>query len=605
MARAAWDSPFFFFFVLVLILLLLPWSPSSSSSCSAATGLQVEAAACPVPLVTRENRKTIASTESGTITSVDIDDGYRGTYHLQFFTLEPQSLLLPLLLHTDMVFYVHSGRGTVSWVDEGETYDLEVESGDVYRIGSGCVIYMRSHPDPLREKLRVYAIFSTIGSEVSPAAMHEAFVGAYSNVSDLVRGFDEAVLRMGFRVPAEVISGLKKAEKTPPIVPLAAEKETEAGLNWKEGIFEALTGGSRPLGPDNGKKVQKKKKKKTKTKAFNIVKAEPDVENCNGRSIAVTDEDLDALLESDIGVFMVNLTKGSMMGPHWNPFATEIAVVTHGRGMVQLVLPSVGAAGEIAAACQSLRFRANVGDVFLVPRYHPMAQMSFNDDYLSFVGFSTRVSKNHPQFLAGKRSVLQTLNKGILALSLGVPNATVEQLLVAQEDAIMLECTSCAEEEERKMEAEIQRQKEEEARKREEEEEARRREEEEAKKREEEEAARRQEEEAREREEEEKRRQQEEEEERRRQEEEEEGRGQEEERQRREEEAREREEEEKRKQQEEEEERRRQEEEEEARRQEEERQRREEQERARREEEEGAGGGGERERFKPWRLPMV
>lgn len=91
------------------------------------------------------------------------------------------------------------------------------------------------------------------------------------------------------------------------IVPFTAGNETD-GAGWKEGIFEALMGVGRPLGGDNGKK-KKKKKEKTKGKAFNILDAEPDVQNCNGQSIAVTDKESHALKGSDVGVFMVNLTK--------------------------------------------------------------------------------------------------------------------------------------------------------------------------------------------------------------------------------------------------------------------------------------------------------
>ncbi|CAA7393638.1 unnamed protein product [Spirodela intermedia] len=506
MATSAWSSHIS---SLSLVVVLLLW-PSSFPTVAA----RVDEDICAVPLVKRENRKTIASSDYGTISAVDVDDRYGGSYHLQFFTLEPQSLLIPLHLHVDMVFYVHSGRGTVSWVSDGETIDLEVKRGDIYRIGSGSVFYVRSHPDPLRQKLRIHAIFTTSTSEASP----EALVGAYSNLADLVRGFDEGVLRMGFRVSEEVISGLKSAERPLSIVPFTAGNETD-GAGWKEGIFEALMGVGRPLGSDNGKK----KKEKTKGKAFNILDVEPDVQNCNGQSIAVTDKEFHALKGSDVGVFMVNLTKGSMMGPHWNPRATEIAIVTHGEGMVQVVLPRVASSGERTRECLSWRFRVREGDVFLVSRYHAMAQMSFNNGSLSFVGFSTKVRKNRPQFLAGKRSVLQTLDRDILALSLGVSNTTVDKLLAPQGEAIMLDCTSCAEQEWERMAEDIekQRRREEEEARRKEEEEARRREEEEAevRKREEEEEERRREEE--EEEEAEARKREEEEEARRREEEEE------------------------------------------------------------------------------------
>lgn len=77
-------------------------------------------------LVKKDERMPIVSTEFGEISAVDIDDGSgsgsgsgswigRDSYHLQFITLEPNSLFLPVLsvlLHADMVFYVQTGINT-------------------------------------------------------------------------------------------------------------------------------------------------------------------------------------------------------------------------------------------------------------------------------------------------------------------------------------------------------------------------------------------------------------------------------------------------------------------------------------------------------------
>lgn len=195
-----------------------------------------------------------------------------------------------------------------------------------------------------------------------------------------------------------------------------------------------------------------------------------------------------------------------MMGPHWNPKATEVAIVTKGKGIVKLVCPSE------ASECKETSFLVGEEDVFVVPRYHAMVQMSFNNDSFAFMGFTTRASNNRPQFLAGKSSFLKLLDVGILAKAFNVSNSTINQLLGSrEEDSIIMDCTSCAEEELRRMEEgkEEGREpcKEEEERKR------REKEEEERERREEEESKRHDEE---------RRRQEEEEEEKRKKEEEEE-----------------------------------------------------------------------------------
>ncbi|KAK9113162.1 hypothetical protein Scep_020681 [Stephania cephalantha] len=531
-------------------------------------------------VIAKDRRKEIAVTEYGQISAVDVHDQIRGAhYHLQFITLEPNSLFLPVILHADMIFYVHSGSGSLNWVGEEKMNEIKVERGDVYRLHTGSVFYLQSSLESTREKLRIHAIFTNSTDDQNQQRM---FSGVYSSVADMVLGFDARVLKSAFKVPREVAEEFKQSKRPPPIVHAPSKNRTDELINWGGRIIKALIPeGSSSFELINGKKSKDKKKKKKKTKAFNILDKTPDVMNCNGWSTSVNSRKFSRLSGSNMGVFAVNLTQGSMVAPHWNQRASEIAVVTHGMGMIHVVCPSSVNESE----SKTMRFMVNEGDVFFIARYHPMAQMAYNNGTFVFMGFSTMERDNYPQFLAGQASVLRTLGKNILAMAFNVSEEAVDRLAGSQVDSTILKCLSCAEEEERIMWEEMERKKQEEEarRKKEEEEKERRRreeEEEEARKRKEEEERRRREEEA-------------EEEARKRKEEEEEAR------RKQEEEARKREEEEEARRKQEEEEARKREEEEEARRkQEEERQREqeEEEEEARRqreqEEEEGGGGGG-------------
>ncbi|MBA0715723.1 hypothetical protein Golax_014609 [Gossypium laxum] len=515
-------------------------------------------------LVLKHDRKLLTQTEHGEISAAIVTDGTKGPYHLQFITLEPNSVFLPVLLHANMVFFVHTGSGTLSWTDDDDMRDVNLRKGDVYRLPEGSAFYVQSSLEAEREKLRIYAIFTNAEDDI-----YEPSIGAYSSITDVVLGFDTRVLQAAFKVPEDLIE-IMRASKPPAIIH-AVQKEGKMLVEWQARLLKAFLGDNRDgfFHSINGKKTKKK------MRAYNVLEANPDFENCNGWSLTVDRKDLHILKHSNIGLFMVNLTKGSMMAPHWNPRASEIAIVLQGQGMVRVVCSSNAKECE----CRDMRYRVREGDIFAVPRFHPMAQMSFNNDSFVFMGFSTLTTKrNHPQFLVGKKSALRIMDKQILALSFNVSNATIDQLLKPQRESVILDCTSCAEEEERLMMEEIERERkeEEEARRKEEEEQARKR-------REEEEAKRKEEEEARRREEEEEAKRREEEEARRREEEEEAKRREEKEARRREEE------EEARRREDEEEARRREEEEEEARREEEEEARRREEEDARRrEEEEGA-----------------
>ncbi|XP_057969521.1 vicilin-like seed storage protein At2g18540 [Malania oleifera] len=470
-------------FLLVVLQVLYCYGTGEGGDGSSSGASPAAAAA----VVKKEERRTLVSTEYGEISAAEFSGG-RGapTYHLHFITMEPNSLFLPVLLHADMVIYVDTGCGTLSWLDEDKMRQVSLHQGDVYRLRSGTVFFLESNLEPERERLQIYALFAS-----SHDYHNDPSVGVYSRINDMVLGFNKEVLQAGLKATEEVIEELMKTAKVPAIVHAVRRQKTTF---WEA---EALL--SKVLLEAKGYNMFEANKKRT----FNILKEEPDFKNCYGWSSIVTEKKLHVLKGSNIGVLMVNLTKGSMMGPHWNPMATEIAIVIQGRGMVRVVCSSSVNETE----CKNTRFSVREGDAFSVSRFHPMAQMSFNNGSLVFVGFSTTTKKNHPQFLAGKRSVLRTLDRQVVAVSLGTNLTITDQLLDAQGDSAIVECMSCAEEEERRVDQEIERKKqqeeeekkaEEEAKKKEEEEEKRK--EEEAKEREkekEEEEARKKEEEAR------------------------------------------------------------------------------------------------------------
>ncbi|CAN6482210.1 unnamed protein product [Victoria cruziana] len=460
--------------------------------------------------VKREHRKVLSSSESGHVSYVKVGDAHGRNYQLHFFSLEPSSLLLPVILHSDMVFYVQTGRGNLGWIEESEMQCMSIEQGEVFRLPAGSVFYVTSEPSEMRRQLRLHAIFTNQKDEIA-----EPLSGTYSSLTDLVLGFDRKILQTAFRVSDEVMEALGGGRRPPAIVHMEKKEEGDdgkGGLNWVNRMVESLTeNGLLGLGGHHHKKDKKHR-------PFNIFKRKPDFSNFYGWSLAIDHKEYHALKGSNIGLFMVNLTKGSMMGPHWNPKATEIAIVTYGEGMVQIVAPNETDRYGVR------RFKVSEGDVLLSSRYEPMAQMSYDNDSLVFMGFSTMSKRNHPQFLAGSSSVLQTLGEVIVSLSLNANRSDVKQLLSSQMDAIILACPYCAVEEEKLMKDEEEKKREKEwERKREEEEEQRReREEEEARRRrEEEEERKREEEEKREREEEEARRRRVEEEEERKREEEE------------------------------------------------------------------------------------
>ncbi|KAK7367434.1 hypothetical protein VNO80_09446 [Phaseolus coccineus] len=426
------------------------------------------------PVVEKDQRRTLLVTEFGQITALDIkEEPEKLPYHLQFITLEPNSLFLPVLLHADMVFYVHTGSGKLTWANDDGTGTMPLREGDLCNLSEETVFYIQSDLEAERRKLRIYAMFTnTEDNTFNPS------IGAYSRIDELVKGFDKKIMQAALKVPDDLIEEIMNKKNTPTIVHADSKK-----INIVQKLEASFLKNFLGVGSNSNK-----------LETYNILDHDPDFKNRNGWSVAVSKTQLKSLKRTNIGFLMVHLTMGSILGPHWNPKAAELAVAVEGKGMVRVVR---GSSNEDETESQNMRFKVNAGDAFVVPRFHSMAQMSFNDEPFVFLGFSTSAKNNHPQFLAGKGSVLHNLDKQILATSFGVSDRTMDELLRSPRDSIIFGCSSCAEEEEEimKEEREMKREEEEEDRKKERE---RKREEEEAKREQEEREKKREEEEERE-----------------------------------------------------------------------------------------------------------
>ncbi|KAF8101573.1 hypothetical protein N665_0204s0067 [Sinapis alba] len=431
-------------------------------------------------LIKKDQWKPIFETKFGQISTVQIGEGCggMGPYKIHSITLEPNALLLPLLLHSDMVFFVDSGSGILNWV-EAEATSSEIRRGDVYRLRPGTVFYLQSKPVDvfLGTKLKVYAIFSN-----TEECLHDPCFGAYSSITDLLFGFDKTILQSAFGVPEEIIGLMTNRTQPPLIVHDMLSTPGEANTYTWQLQPRLLKIFARYVSAAENKKKEKKTKN---AKTFNVFESEPDFQSPNGRTITINRKDLKVLSGSMVGVSMVDLTQASMMGPHWNPWACEISVVLRGSGMVRVLRSSISRSSSSSSECKNMRFKVEEGDVFAVPRLHPMAQMSFIDESLLFIGFTTSAKNNEPQFLAGQSSALRFLDREVLAASFNVSSVMIDGLLGAQKDAVVLGCPYCAEGELEKLKVETEMKKRDDERKREEEE--AKKEEEERREREEEE----------------------------------------------------------------------------------------------------------------------
>lgn len=117
------------------------------------------------------------------------------------------------------------------------------------------------------------------------------------------------------------------------------------------------------------------------------------------------------------------------MTPHVNPKATEYGVVVKGSGRIQILFPN---------GSNAMDTQIKEGDVFFVPRYFAFCQIASENEPLDFFGFTTSSKKNKSQFLVGASSLMKTMMGPELAASFGVSEDTMQNILNAQHEAVIL-----------------------------------------------------------------------------------------------------------------------------------------------------------------------
>eukprot|EP00897_Mesotaenium_endlicherianum_P009085 jgi/Mesen1/8204/ME000442S07481 len=168
----------------------------------------------------------------------------------------------------------------------------------------------------------------------------------------------------------------------------------------------------------------------TSATLYNIEReSKHDVEGEGGWSTQVNSKKFAALSAAGLGAFKARLRPGALLAPHYNPDATEVAFVTHGRGWVQIAGP--GGTSVTHALLEP-------GSIFVVPQFYAVAQLASKEDPFEFAGFHTTAQEVEPVFLAGMNSVLKTVGSDVLSASTTVRREKLDDLLGAQDESVII-----------------------------------------------------------------------------------------------------------------------------------------------------------------------
>ncbi|KAL5831209.1 hypothetical protein ACOSQ4_016563 [Xanthoceras sorbifolium] len=393
--------------------------------------------------------------------------------HVGFITMEPKTLFTPQYMDSSLILFIRRGEARVGYIYEDDLAERRLKMGDVYRIAAGSTFYLEN----IGEGQRLHIICSIDPSESLGMGM-EAFQsfyisgGTYPSAS-VLSGFHPETLANAFNVSQEEVAEMFDRKMDGPIMYVSdshspklwakfvqmkeqdrlqqlkrmvefekepqegeGEEEEEEIISWSwRKLLNSIFGTSVNKNEREDRETRKERGTSKGPDSYNIYDRKPDFRNDYGWSIALDKSDYKPLKHSGIGIYLVNLTAGSMMAPHVNPTATEYGVVLGGSGRIQIVYPN---------GTTAMDTKVKEGDVFWVPRYFAFCQIASRTAPFEFFGFTTSAHKNRPQFLVGASSLLRTLPYPELAAAFGVSVDRMRNFSEAQREAVILPSAGAA-----------------------------------------------------------------------------------------------------------------------------------------------------------------
>ncbi|XP_004242092.1 vicilin-like seed storage protein At2g28490 [Solanum lycopersicum] len=395
----------------------------------------------------------VVQTDAGSMRMVK--GGYRrdsflhSPMHIGFISMEPTSLFIPQYLDSNLILFVHHGEARVGHIHSGELVERHLKHGDVYTIPAGSAFYLENRLE--NQRLRIICSIDITSESMGWHAFQSFFIGGGTHTVSVLAGFDHNTLATALNVSPEELQTFLTRQTSGPIVHISGSHHKNM---WSEFLaqepHQKLAHLKRIV--NFGEEASPKEEKSTWSlrkfllnlvnrknvinhhhhkapSVYNLYKKKPNFKNHHGWSKNVDSSDYSPLEQSGNGVYLVNLSPGSMMAPHVNPSAIEYGVVLKGTGRIQIVYPN----GTLA-----MNARVQEGDVFWVPRYFPFCQIASTNGHFEFFGFTTSARRNHQQFLVGKNSLMQSLRGPEFAAAFGIDEKRLKRIANAQHEQVIL-----------------------------------------------------------------------------------------------------------------------------------------------------------------------
>ncbi|CAK9147029.1 unnamed protein product [Ilex paraguariensis] len=342
-------------------------------------------------------------------------------YRIAILEAEPQAFVVPHHKDAEAVIFVANGKGSITLVLEEKRESFNLRYGDILRISAGITVHITN-----RDKTQRLVIAKLLQPVSIPGQLETFFGVGGENPGSFYRAFSTDILEAALKTNRDKIQRLLGKQSQGMIV--KASEEQIRGLSTQE------KGGESSRGP------------------LNLFEKRPSKSNDYGQLYEVDERDYGKLEDLDVAVSFANITRGSMETPFYNSRATKIAVVIDGEGYYEMACPHLGSQrgeqqkGQPGRRAESegqrkggpryqrVSARLRRGTVFVAPASHPIVIVASNNRNLQVLCFEVNARNNEKYPLAGKRNVINQLEKEAKELGFSAAEKEVDEVFKSQDE---------------------------------------------------------------------------------------------------------------------------------------------------------------------------
>lgn len=353
-------------------------------------------------------------------------------YRVAILEADPQTFIVPNHWDAEAIIFVAKGKGSISMVRQDKRESFNLNSGDVLRVPAGVTVYLINRSN--NQKLVLVKLLQPV---FTPGHFEAFFGPGGEDPESYYKAFSTDLLEAALNTRRERLEKVFGQQRQGVIIK-ASEEQIRAMSRHEEGGIWPF--GEKSKGP------------------FNLFHKRSSLSNQYGQLYEVDPNDCRDLDELDLGVSFANISEGAMITPYYNSRATKIAIVTNGEGYFEMACPHLSSSefggegsegrqhggghrrqGRTSPSYHKVRAQLRRGMVYVIPAGHPVITVASNNQNLEILSFYVNARNNEKFLLAGRRNIINQLEREAKELGFGVPAREVDELFKSQDEEFFLQ----------------------------------------------------------------------------------------------------------------------------------------------------------------------